>query len=171
LKNSSYLAGVLALALAGCGYHVAGATNLLPREIHTIAVPAWGNATTQYKLSGYMAEAMTRELITRTRYAVIADPAKADATLYGSVVNMVNAATTYDVVTGRSTGAQILVQVQVRLVAKDGKVLFTRPNLDFRDRYEISVNPGQYLDETQGALQRLSRDVARTVVSAVLENF
>jgi outer membrane lipopolysaccharide assembly protein LptE/RlpB len=166
-----YLAGLVALALAGCGYHVAGATNLLPKEIHTIAVPAWGNVTTQYKLSGYMSEAMTRELITRTRYAVVADPSKADATLYGSVANMVNVASTYDVATGRSTGGQILVQVQVRLVGKDGQVLFTRPNLDFRDRYEISVNPKQYLDETQGTLQRLSRDVARTVVSAVLENF
>jgi hypothetical protein len=150
---------------------VAGAANLLPKEIHTIAVPAWGNATTQYKLSGYMAEATTRELITRTRYTVVADPSKADAALLGSVVNMFYNATTYDVLTGRSTGAQTVIQVQVQLIGKDGKVLFTRPNLEFRDRYEISVNPGQYLDETQGTLQRLSRDVARTVVSAVLENF
>ena len=57
------------------------------------------------------------------------------------------------------------------MVAKDGKVLFNRPNLEFRDRYEISVDPKQYLDESQAALSRLSRDVARTVVSAILENF
>jgi outer membrane lipopolysaccharide assembly protein LptE/RlpB len=165
------LAGLLALALAGCGYHVAGSTNVLPKEIHTIAVPAWVNATTQYKLGGYMAEAVTREMIARTHYTIIADPSKADATLYGTIANMFSNATTYDVVTGRSTGAQIIVQIQVRLLGKDGKVLFTRPNLEFRDRYEISVNPGQYLDESQGTLQRLSRDVARTIVSSVLENF
>lgn len=164
-------AGLLAIALAGCGYHVAGGTNVLPKEIHTIAIPAWGNATTQYKLAGYMAEAMSREMITRTHYTIVADPAKADATLYGSIANMSSNATTYDVVTGRSTGAQVIVQIQVRLIAKDGKVLFIRPNLEFRDRYEISVSPGQYLDESQGTLQRLSRDVARTIVSSVLENF
>ncbi len=171
MRWPGFLPGLLALGLAGCGYHVGGTTNLLPKELHTIAIPAWGNTTTRYKLAGYMAEAMTRELITRTRYAVVADPSKADATLYGSVANMFNNATTYDVVTGRSTGAQIVVQVQVRLVGKDGKVLFTRPNLEFRDRYEITVNPGQYLDESQGTLQRVSHDVARAVVSAVLENF
>lgn len=156
---------------AACGYHVAGTANVLPKDVRTIAVPAWGNATTQYKLSNYMAEAVTRELITRTRYAVVAEPAKADATLTGSIANMFSNATVFDPQTGRGTGAQIIVQIQVRLTGKDGKVLFIRPNLEFRDRYEISTNPGQYLDESQGTLQRLSTDVARTIVSAVLENF
>ncbi len=160
-----------ALVCGGCGYHVAGQANLLPKEIRTIAVPAWANVTTQYKLPTYMAEAVTRELISRTRYTVIADPSKADATLYGGIVNMFSNATVLDPQTGRGTGAQMIVQVQVRLVGKDGKVLFTRPNLEFRDRYEISVNPGQYIDESQATLQRLSREVARTIVSAVLENF
>jgi hypothetical protein len=50
-------------------------------------------------------------------------------------------------------------------------VLFNRPNLEFRERYEISIDPKQYFDESQPAMQRLSRDVARTVVSAILENF
>lgn len=162
---------LLALALGGCGYRVAGQANLLPKDIHTIAVPAWGNITTQYKLPVYMAEAVTRELNSRTRYAIVADPSKADATLYGSIANMFSNATVFDPTTGRGTGAQIIVQIQVRLVGKDGKVLFTRPNLEFRDRYEISLNPGQYLDESQATLQRLSRDVARTIVSAILENF
>lgn len=166
------LAMSAAVLAQGCGYHVAGqGAVLLPKEIHTIAVPAWGNATTQYKLSNYMAEAVSRELITRTHYAVVADPSKADATIYGGIANLFSNATVFDPTTGRGTGAQIIVQMQVRLVAKDGKVLFTRPNLDFRDRYEISTDPGQYLDESQGTLQRISRDAARTVVSAILENF
>jgi len=84
---------------------------------------------------------------------------------------MFSNSTVFDPQTGRSTGAQIVVQIQVRLIGKDGKVLFTRPNMEFRDRYEISTSPGQYLDESEGTLQRLSRSVARSVVSAVLENF
>jgi hypothetical protein len=61
--------------------------------------------------------------------------------------------------------------VQIKLVAKDGKVLFTRPNFNFLDRYEISIVPGQYIDESQATMARLSRDLARSVVSAILENF
>jgi hypothetical protein len=165
------LALVTALSLGACGYHVGGQANLLPKEIHTIAIPQWGNVSTQYKLAGYLSGSVSRELISRTRYNVVADPAKADATLYGSIANVFSNVTVVDPLTSRGTGAQIVVQIQVRLVAKDGKVLFTRPNLEFRDRYEISLTPGQYLDESQATLERLSRDVARSVVSAILENF
>ena len=160
-----------AILFTGCGYRVAGTANLLPKNIHTIAVTPFGNATTQYKLSTYLSEAVSREFIARTGYTIVADPAKADATLSGGIANMFTNATVADPVTGRGTGAQIIVVMQVRLIAKDGKVLFNRPNLEFRDRYEISVDPRQYLDESQAALGRLSKDVARTVVSAILESF
>jgi hypothetical protein len=80
-------------------------------------------------------------------------------------------ATVSDPTTGRGSGAQVTVQMQVKLIAKDGKVLYTRPNFTFQDRYEISIYPGQYIDESQATLTRLSKDVARSVVSAVLENF
>src|SRR5260221_6962460 len=119
---------VLALTLlTGCGYHVAGNANLLPKDIRTIAVTPWNNASTQYKLSGFVSEAVSREMLSRTRYNVVADPGKADATLSGSIVNIFSNATVSDPATGRGTGAQVIVQVQVRLVAKDGKVLFERP--------------------------------------------
>ena len=168
--NRLALAGA-ALFLSGCGYHVAGTANLLPKDIHVIAAMPWNNASTQYKLSGYISEAVSRELIARTRYSVVADPGKADATLTGSIVNIFSNATVSDPATGRGTGAQVIVQVQARLIAKDGRVLFDRPNIEFRERYEISTDPKQYLDESQAALQRLSQDVARTLISAILENF
>jgi hypothetical protein len=165
-----FVAG-LAIFLGGCGYHVAGNTNLLPKTLHTIAVTPFGNGTTQYKLSTYLSEAISRELIARTGYAIVADPGKADATLSGGIANVFTNPTVADPVTGRGTGVQVIVLLQVKLVGKDGKVLFNRPNLEFRDRYEISVDAKQYLDESQAALSRLSKDVARTVVSAILENF
>ena len=52
-----------------------------------------------------------------------------------------------------------------------GKVLFTRPSFDARQRYEISINAQAYFEESGEALDRLSRDVARDVVSAILESF
>lgn len=165
------LAVILAVALSGCGYHVAGTSDLLPREIRTIAVPPFRNVSTQYRFSDYIAQAVTREFISRTRYTVVADPAAADAVLSGSVANLSAYATVFDPVTNRATAAQIVVQIQVRLTGRDGKVLFDRPGLEFRDRYEIGVDPKQYFDESQVATERLSRDIARTVVSAVLESF
>jgi hypothetical protein len=50
-------------------------------------------------------------------------------------------------------------------------VLYQNPALQVRERYEISVQPELYFDESDAALERVSRQVARRVVSAVLEGF
>jgi outer membrane lipopolysaccharide assembly protein LptE/RlpB len=166
-----YIALLLTLGLAGCGYHVAGTTNSLPQSITTIAVPAFGNVTTQYKLSDFLASAVTRELISRTKYRITADPQGADAVLTGAVVNFVSYPTIVDNNSGRNTAVQAIVTVSVTLRDKTGAVLFNRPNFEIHERYEISIDPRNYFDESEPAMQRLSRDVARGVVSAVLERF
>jgi hypothetical protein len=43
--------------------------------------------------------------------------------------------------------------------------------MEVRERYQISTNPQQYFDESGTAIMRLSKDVAQSVVSAILENF
>jgi len=158
-----------ALLLISCGYHVGGRADLLPKNIKTIAIPAFANVTTRYKLSDRLSAAITREFIERTRYNVVADPGQAEATLSGAVVNMFAYPTI--LAAGRNTGVQAVVVLQVTLRDRAGAVLFSRPNLEFRERYEISVDPNTYFDESDAALERLSRDVARSVVSAILENF
>lgn len=162
---------VFLLALTGCGYHVAGTVDTLPKTIGTIAVPAFGNVTTQYKVSDLMAGAVTRELISRTRYHVNANPDTADAVLSGAVVNFLSFPTIFDINAQRATGVQAIVVLSVTLRDKAGNVLFSRPNFEVHERYEISIDPKNYFDESEPAMQRLSRDVARSVVSAVLEKF
>ena len=73
--------------LTGCGYRVSGHSDLLPTTIKTIAIPAFGNATTRYRLTELMPRSLTREFITRTRYQVVADENDADAVLRGAVLN------------------------------------------------------------------------------------
>jgi len=161
-----------ALSLAGCGYHVGGKADLLPKTIKTIAIPTFGNLTTRYKISDRLGSAIGREFLTRTRYQIVADPNEADATLSGSVLTYTAFPTVVDQVTGRAAGVQISVMLQVNLTDRaSGKVLFTRPNMEVRERYEISIDQTQYFEESETALERLSRDVARSVVSAVLSGF
>jgi hypothetical protein len=163
---------LLFLLFTSCGYHVAGKADLLPRNIKTIAIPAFGNGTHNAKLSERVTSALTREFISRTRYRIVADPNQAEAVLTGAVTNILSYPTTLDTLTGRASGAQIIVYLQVTLTDRStGRVLFTRPLFEVRERYEISVNAATYFEESDSALERLSRDVARSVVSAVLENF
>ena len=52
-----------------------------------------------------------------------------------------------------------------------GKVLYSALNFNAKNQFEISTNPRDYFEESDTALDRLSREVARSVVSAILENF
>src|SRR5258708_39130335 len=164
---------VSGLLLSSCGYHVAGKAGLVPKSIHTIAIPAFTNITTRYKLTDHLPEAISREFIARTRYQIVNDPQAADAVLRGSVINFIAYPTTLDQQTGRASGLAVNVTTGVSLVERaTGKVIFTRPSFDVRQVYEISVsNATAYFDESDAALDRLSRDVARDVVTAILENF
>jgi outer membrane lipopolysaccharide assembly protein LptE/RlpB len=169
LKRLALLSWFLTVS---CGYHVAGHTNVLPAQIHTIAVPAFNNGSLQYRVGEKVTTAVVRELIQRTRYRITSDPGTADAVLTGTLVNFSSYPTTYDPTTGRASGVQVVVQIAVKLTERQtGKVLFNRPNFEVRERYEISVDPKTYFDESGGAIDRLSADVAHTIVSGILENF
>jgi hypothetical protein len=166
------LAVFLTMSCAGCGYRVAGRADLLPRNIHAIAIPAFGNATTRYRLTERMPAAIAHEFIARTRYRVVPDTNTADAVLQGSVVNYNSNPVVYDPNTGRASSVQVSVYLDITLRERaTGKVLFSRTRMEFRERYEISVDQRAYFDESDAALDRVTADVARTMVSAILEKF
>jgi hypothetical protein len=172
IPRAFWLAPVFSLLLASCGYHVGGHTNLLPRTIKIVAVPEFGNGTPQYRLPVLLTADVTRELISRTHYTVVADPGLADAVLVGAVVSHNNYPIIFDPVSGRASAVQVVVTLSLTLTDRHtGKVLFSRTGYEFRERYEVALDPQQYFDESSTAMQRLSKDVARSVVSAILENF
>jgi hypothetical protein len=171
------------LLISSCGYHIAGKADLLPMHIQTIAVATFKNATTQYKLTDLIPGALTREFLSRTRYRITADPAQADAVLSGAILTIDRTPTVFnpritDPVMGKATGTdrattvEISVVFQIALTERStNKVIYNQPNLQFRERYEISTNTNDYFDESGFAFQRLSGAVARSIVSAVLEQF
>ena len=171
MKHWAIMAVVCA-NLSSCGYHISGHADMLPKSVHTIAVPAFKNVTSRYKLPERLASSITREFISRTRYHINAEPENADATLRGTVLRYDSYATTFDPATGRSSSVQIIVILKLSLVERaTGKVLWERPSMEVRERYEIGTDQRAYLDESDAAVDRLSRDVARSVVSSVLEAF
>jgi hypothetical protein len=88
------------------------------------------------------------------------------------VVNYQAAPTIFDTATNRASGIQVVLYLQLTLTEQaTGKVLFTRPIMDVRGRYEVSTDERQYFDESEAGIERVCRDAARQVVSAVLEAF
>ena len=172
MRTIAFAVIALALCAGGCGYHVAGKSDLMPQTIHTIAITPFANRTIQYKLAQRLPADISREFISRTRYKIVTDPKTADAVLDGAVLNFLSYPIIADQSSGRATVVQCSAYLKITLTERaTGKVLFTRPSFEVRERYEISVDPQAYFDESGAGLERLGRDVARDVVTSILEKF
>jgi hypothetical protein len=158
--------------LSACGYHTGGRADLVPKDVQTIAIPAFSTLTSRYKLVDSLPQAIATEFLTRTRFKIVNDASQADAVLHGSILS----ANAYPNVSNPNTGASISVRIvvvlAVRLVEnRTGKVLYSRANFSARQDYEAAVDPHQLFDESGPAFDRLNREVAHDIVSAVVENF
>lgn len=161
----------LCLLGAGCGYHTAGHSNLLPPDLRTLAVPAFVNQTQTYKIEQMLTAAVVQEFTTRTKYHITADAHSADAVLHGTVLSTYTTPLTYDTKTGRAATVLVIVSMKVSLADRQGRVLYQNPSYVFREQYQISEDLGSFFEEDSPAFQRLSHDFARTLVSNVMEAF
>lgn len=165
------LAAVLAAGLVGCGYHVAGRSNVLPPDVSTIAVPAFVNRTSQYRIEQRLTEAVVSELLARTKYRVVPRPEDGDAVLRGEVTAIESSAVVFDSATGRATTILVTVRMKVSLEDRAGKVLYHKDNFLFREPYEVSVDVPVFFQQEGPALGRLARDFSQRLVSDILEGF
>jgi hypothetical protein len=161
----------MALVAVSCGYHTAGKASLIPTDVKTIAVPSFVNQTQTYRIESILTQAVIREFNTRTHYRIVSDPDGADAVLRGTVLNTQLAPMTYDSNTGRASSALVTVDMKVILIAKDGKILYQNSNYIYREQYQVSRELSSFFEEEGPAVDRLSRDFARTLVSNVLEMY
>jgi outer membrane lipopolysaccharide assembly protein LptE/RlpB len=160
------------LASTGCGYHTAGHAVQLPENVKTIAVPAFINDTTTYRIEQLLTSSVVREFTTRTRYHILNDAGEAaDATLRGTVVSATSTPLTYNSATGQAASVLVVVSMKVTLTDRQGKVLYQNPSYLFREQYEVSQDLASFFEEDSPAFRRLSQDFARTLVSNILEGF
>jgi len=158
--------------LAGCGYHTAGHVTRLPASVRTIAVPIFVNQTQTYHIEQVLTRDVVREFLSRSKYRISNDLGdSADAVLKGTVISAQSSPLTYDAQTGRISSAIVTVAMKVSLIDHTGHVLFENQNYTFRQQYQVSPEVQSFFEEETPALQRMSQDFARTLVSDILEAF
>jgi len=162
---------VIAALLTGCGYRVAGHANTLPATVKIIAVPAFENRTSTYRIEQRLTEAVVRELLVDTRYRVVSKPEDGDAVLHGVVVGIGSGAVVFDQTTGRATTILVTVTMQARLEDRRGNVLYRNDNFIFREPYEISTDVPSFFEESGPAMDRVSHDFSRRLVAEMRESF
>jgi hypothetical protein len=166
-----------ALGAAGCGYTLAGRGSFLPDYIRTIGIPAFGNTTPYQAVEQIFTEKVRIEFQSRGQYTVVPTVAGADGIVRGTItgISAVPVAFT-DSQLARRYRFTVVVGVSFEDV-RQNKMLWENPALNFSDEYELasatSVTGGLdvFLGQERAAVDRMSTDFARTVVSAILEAF
>jgi hypothetical protein len=175
------LGGFVCASLAGfagsaCGYSLAGRGSFLPAHIKAIGIPAFTNQTTVFDLETQVTSKVRSEFIGRGRYQILPEAGNVDAVLTGEIVDV-------SVVPTAFTEEQIAAGYVVTMTASvslrdtsDDRILWENDRLVFRQEYEAQsgtnvLDPAAFFGQDANALERLTTDFARTVVSAILEAF
>lgn len=174
---AALLVAIVVLATSGCGYALAGRGSFLPAYIKTIGIPMFTNRTTVFNLETTLTERVRSEFIGRGKYQILPENTGVDALLTGEVtaVTIAPASFTANQLASRYT-ITMAASVQLRDVRNNNMVLWENPSLVFRQDYEATsgqnaVDPAAFFNQDANALDRMSTDFARSIVSAILEAF
>ena len=168
---------MLAITSSGCGYALAGRGSFLPTYIRTIGIPPIANATTFFRADQVLTEKIRTEFTGRGNYNIIPTPSGAHAVLTGTI----SAITVQPVgFTERQLASRYLVTVTIRVEFTDAttnQVLWSNPALSYSSEYDLTTRSNAalegagFLDQEGPAFDRIASDVARSVVTAILEAF
>lgn len=166
---------VLALAAGGCGYALAGRGSFLPDYIRVVGIPPFENRTTIAQVEQILTDEVRTEFIGRGKYSVVPAAGGAQAVLSGAITSITLQPVGF---TQQQLASRYLLTLTMRVQFTDAttsEVLWSNDSLTFREEYDIRGNPAVegtgVLDQDRVLLERISSDVARTVVTAILEAF
>lgn len=176
--------GLLAVALwaacaisgGGCGYTLAGRGSFLPAYIKAVGIPQFTNHTTVFNAETLLTDRVRREFIGRGKYTVLPTIEGVDATLVGDIASISVAPASF---TATQLASRYVIAMSVRIQFRDthtNTLVWENPSLVFRQEYEATSgsgvqDPNAFFGQEAGALERVSTDFARTIVSAILEAF
>ena len=162
--------------MSGCGYALAGRGSFLPPYIHTVGIPTFANRTTVFNLETLLTEKVRAEFIGRGKYQILPSADGVDALLIGEVTGVSVAPSSFS---NNQIASRYTLTMSARIELKDireNKILWENPAVFFRQDYEATsgasvTDPTAFFQNDLNALDRMSTEFARTIVSAILEAF
>lgn len=171
-------ATALAWGSTACGYSLAGRGSFLPPEIKIIGIPAFTNRTQIFNLETQVTQKVRSEFIGRGKYQVLPEATGVDALLVGEVSNVSIQPASFS---ATQLASRYVITMSARVELRDVKansVLWENPNLIFRQEYDApssggatTLDPAAFLGQDTNALDRMTNEFARAIVSAILEAF
>ena len=164
------------LCLPGCGYSLAGRGSFLPAYIKIMGIPTFTNRTVVFNLETLVSQKVRSEFIGRGKYQILPEATGVDALLNGEI-------TAVSIQPASFSTTQLASRYAIMMTAKielrdlrENKVLWENPSVMFRQEYDATggrtiLDPAAFFQQDTNALERISTEFARTIVSAILEAF
>lgn len=163
----------LLLALSGCGYHLVGTSTYLPDDVQSLHVEFFANKTSRADMDQRVAEALNLEWVRRGRFQLVDRAEDADIVLSGTMTRLLVTPVSFDE-SGRATEYQMTLLTEVRLNdmrGEDPVLLWENKSFSRRTSYVVNEDAVDYFDRQREAMNELSTEYSRALVSAVLEGF
>ena len=138
--------------------------------VKSLAILPLENDTLGFRIEQSLTSAVHQAFVARSPYRVQSVPEGADAILSGTVTQFYTAPVAFDPRSGRTTEVLLTVIMRVSLTdSRSGQTLFESGEWTYREPYEVSQDPAAYFGENQPALDRLSRRMADSLLTMILE--
>ncbi len=155
---------------AGCGYRIRSSVGNLPASVQSLGVPTFRNLTNQFKIEQTISRAVLKEFSIRTRAKISSRSSGVDAVLAGEILEVSSTPATFG---DQTFGSAFLVTVRIsaKLInSRNSSIVWQKDDFLFRERYALNSVVRDFFSEENPALERLARDFAASLVSAILEN-
>ena len=167
----------LSLVSTGCGYALAGRGSFLPTDIRIVGIPQLMNRTTFFDVEQILTDKIRNEFIGRGKYRVVSDAVGADAVLNAEITSITLSPVAFTT-SQLASRYQFVLTMKVDFVdARIQKSLWANDALSFTGEYDLTstagntIDAGSFVDQQRSSFDRISTDVARTVVTAIVEAF
>src|SRR5215207_9913862 len=164
------------LSAASCGYALAGRGSFLPAYIKTLGIPMFGNATPFQTVEQIFTQKVRLEFQSSRRYTIVPGEEGVDGIVRGEIssISITPASLNNQQLASRHR-VTVIVKVKFEDV-KAQKTLWETAALSFSDEYELTSSTGgadvaAFVGNERVAMDRMSTDFAKSVVSAILEAF
>ena len=177
MKRIGAVIVLLAFSTSGCGYALAGRGAFLPDYIRTVGIPQLVNNSTFFQVEQTLTEKIRAEFIGRGRYTVLPAPEGADAVVTGAVTSISVQPVGFN---DQQLASRYVFLLTMRVEFTDARtkqILWSTNALTFREEYELTTRSNTalegatFLTQERSSFDRIADDVARTVVTAIVEAF
>jgi hypothetical protein len=168
---------VCASAASGCGYALAGRGSFLPDYIRVVGIPPFENRSSFSQIEQVLTDKVRTELIGRGKYRVISDTPGSDAVLAGEILSISVQPVGFN---EQQLASRYLLTWTMKVSFTESQtnmVLWSNDALTFRGEYDLStrgntaIEGAVFVDQERSSVDRIATDVARTVVTSILEAF